>query len=176
MSALADNRLCACGCGTSAPLAPFNDRSRGWVKGKPLQFVHGHGRRKPLRYERDEASGCWNWSGATTSAGYGAFRRNGQHHLAHRYFYEQAKGPIPAGLQLDHLCHNRKCVNPDHLEPVTVAENIRRGEGTKLTPSSVRAIRQSTETQARLATRFGVTRGAIDGIRRGKNWRGVGGE
>ena len=47
---------------------------------------------------------------------------------AHRYAYEELVGPIPEGLQLDHLCRNRSCVNPDHLEPVTCRENLRRGE------------------------------------------------
>lgn len=73
---------------------------------------------------------CWEWSGADTT-GYGHFRLPGRRDvLAHRYAYEYLIGPIPGGLQLDHLCRNRRCVNPEHLEPVTQAENIRRAAKT----------------------------------------------
>lgn len=72
---------------------------------------------------------CWNWIGYIHSDGYGGFWINGKTKQAHRIAYELIKGKIPNGLQLDHLCRNRKCVNPDHLEPVTARENILRGEG-----------------------------------------------
>lgn len=70
-------------------------------------------------------SGCLEWQGAT-SAGYGHIRRDGRAQLVHRYIYEQVIGPIPDGMQIDHLCRNRLCVNIEHLEPVTQAENLRR--------------------------------------------------
>ncbi len=74
--------------------------------------------------------GCWEWQ-ASTSVGYGVIgrgRRGEGTVLAHRAMYEQIVGPIPEGLTLDHLCRNRRCVRPGHLEPVTLAENKRRGE------------------------------------------------
>ena len=76
-------------------------------------------------------NGCWIWQAAIKSDGYGVFWVNGRTVRAHRFAYEMFVGPIPDGLQTDHLCRNRNCVNPAHLEPVTNQENFRRGEGGK---------------------------------------------
>ena len=73
--------------------------------------------------------GCWEWLGAK-ARGYGHFNAGDKRYTsAHRWAFETLRGTIPDGLQLDHLCRNRSCVNPDHLEPVTQEENIRRGYG-----------------------------------------------
>lgn len=69
---------------------------------------------------------CWLWVGAKSSEGYGSFRLNDKAIGAHRVAYELLVGPIPHGLTIDHLCKVRHCVNPAHLEPVTMAENVRR--------------------------------------------------
>lgn len=71
--------------------------------------------------------GCWIWTGAVTTSGYGriGLPRHGTD-LVHRVSYKIFKGPIPQGLHIDHLCMNRLCCNPDHLEAVTQAENNRR--------------------------------------------------
>lgn len=75
-------------------------------------------------YSPDE---CWEWTGAQDSNGYGHMRDGARTVKAHRFSYETAVGPIPGGLEIDHLCRNRLCVNPDHLEPVTDRENWIRG-------------------------------------------------
>lgn len=71
----------------------------------------------------DQTGDCWLWTGAKTTNGYGAFDKR----VAHRWLYERVVGPVPEGLQLDHLCRVRHCVNPAHLEPVTQRENLYRG-------------------------------------------------
>lgn len=73
--------------------------------------------------------GCWTWNGSRTSNGYGRVRRVQKLWSVHRYVYELLLGPVPEGLVLDHLCRNRACCNPAHLEPVTFRENVLRGEG-----------------------------------------------
>jgi hypothetical protein len=68
------------------------------------------------------------WTGRVNEHGYGRFHIGNRQFYAHRYFYEILRAPIPAGLVLDHLCRVPRCVNPDHLEPVTRGENVRRGK------------------------------------------------
>lgn len=70
---------------------------------------------------------CWLWRGGLTSTGYGRFYYLGTNSRAHRLCWEALKGKIPDGLELDHLCRIRNCVNPNHLEPVTTVENTMRG-------------------------------------------------
>lgn len=79
----------------------------------------------------DKTDSCWVWRGQLNNQGYGQFSIKKRHKLAHRLSYEWTIGPIPEGLELDHLCRNTKCVNPAHLEPVTHAENMRRGNQGK---------------------------------------------
>lgn len=81
------------------------------------------------RYRVDNGTGCWLWTATLNTAGYGVAPtgKRGGKTLAHRLVYTFHVGAVPTGLELDHLCRFRHCVNPDHLEPVTHAENVRRG-------------------------------------------------
>lgn len=88
-----------------------------------LRLMHKIGEQTP--------SGCWPWLGALTSGGYGSVGVDSAVKTAHRVVYELLVGPVPEGLDLDHLCRNRWCVNPDHLEPVTRPENVRRGHAAR---------------------------------------------
>lgn len=76
----------------------------------------------------DPLVSCWEWRRGKTAKGYGTFSVRGVKTYAHRYAYELFRDEIPEGLHIDHLCRNRACCNPWHLEPVTAAENYRRGE------------------------------------------------
>ena len=78
------------------------------------------------KIEREAGTECWLWRGSTHKTGYGQVMRNYKNLLAHRAVYEDMRGTIPKGLTLDHLCRNRRCVNPDHLEIVTRGENVLR--------------------------------------------------
>lgn len=102
---------------------------------------HGHQPKREsaeARFARmhtvDKATGCWNWTGTMRGNGYGRLKVGSRYtgdrrdEEAHRFSYEMHKGRIPDGLQLDHLCRNTLCVNPDHLEAVTARVNTLRSE------------------------------------------------
>ena len=76
----------------------------------------------------DSEDGCWNWTGAIHKLGYGQFKFNGSMKRAHRVSYELVKGSIPKGLEIDHICRNRRCVYPDHLRSVTHKVNVLVGD------------------------------------------------
>lgn len=123
---------CACGCG-GVPTAG-------------RRFVHGHNGKRPLR-ERVlsrliiDPSGCLIWAGSLNSTGYGQVEHEHRALYVHRLMYEWFVGPIPDGLHIDHLCRNRACGAPAHLEAVTPKVNILRGDG----PSASQARRDHCE-------------------------------
>lgn len=103
--------------------------------GAQLGYVRRPAYRRFLEKTAPAANGCIEWTGGLNGVGYGQFYRGKKHAgdtgkiYAHRWSYEFFVGPIPEGLHLDHLCRNPKCVNPEHLEPVTCRENLLRGTG-----------------------------------------------
>jgi HNH endonuclease len=130
-------------------------------------------------------SGCWIWLGALDQDNYGvawdsAMQRNAR---AHRHVYETLVGEIPAGKKLLHRCDNPCCVNPDHMFVGTTADNNadckakgRNAAGVKhpqnkLSIEQVLAIRQSAESQRKLAVRFGVSQSLISHIKTRRLWK-----
>lgn len=80
------------------------------------------------KVEVNEETGCWEWAAGKKPNGYGQFRVGDGMVYAHRFAWEAFRGPIPEGLQIDHLCRVRGCVNPEHLEPVDCRTNLLRGD------------------------------------------------
>lgn len=111
-------------------------------------------------YVIEPNSGCWLWIGAV-SGGYGRKQHDGKVQQAHRVSYQLHVGPVPAGKVLDHKCRTKLCVNPDHLEPVTQSENIKRGALPRLL-----AARQQVKTHCPQGH-------PLDGIRKGVVRNGV---
>lgn len=116
------------------------------------------------------------WKGKVAKGtGYGVKQFGGRTVLAHRWVYSWFNGWIPDGLHLDHKCRVRACVNPDHLEAVTRAENSRRGMSTKLTRDQAAEIKRRIPSlrwgeRRKIALEFGVSEGLISDIKYGRAW------
>jgi hypothetical protein len=135
--------------------------------------LHGSPADRLARAYVIETNGCWRWIKGRTTGGYGHFSIRGVYYQAHLLAYILHVGPVPAGLQPDHLCRNRWCVNPADIEFVTAAENIRRGAGARLTASQVaqiRSARRDGEGTRALGRRYGVNHSTISRLVRGLTW------
>jgi hypothetical protein len=156
------------------------------VKGQPIRFRLGHAnrtkQRPPVGAEdyREEDRGhdtpCWIRIGHLNNKGYGKVAIAGKQQYAHRAMYEQEVGPIPPGAVIDHLCRQRDCMRPEHLEATTMATNLQRGRNAKLTPQAVREIRTfwaATVSTKELAEAYGISASQMSRVRRGLRWRNV---
>lgn len=109
----------------------YRSAAKSWGDNGRFVSVVPEAERFWSKVDRSHPSGCWLWLGAPNAFGYGTFARTlapgvQKRVLAHRHAYELLVAPIPEGLTLDHLCERTICVRPDHLEPVTNSENLRR--------------------------------------------------
>lgn len=179
--AIASPGLCRCGCGTATSLIGKTDRGRGLIAGEYRRFAPGHHRKLAAREnfqwaEEDRGFGtpCWTWQGYRNSDGYGQTGIRGKKELAHRVLYEQRVGVIPPGLDLDHKCDVRACVNPAHLQPETRAVNARRGKRAKINSEIAADIRDrgalAGELILLLAQEYGIAPRTVLGILLGERW------
>lgn len=113
---------------------------------------------KILKYT-EQLNGCWLWTRSLNSQGYGKICvGNSETKLVHRVAYEIFKGPIGNGMELDHLCRNPRCCNPDHLEPVSHRENMLRGKTVGAANAIKTHCKNGHELNEANAYRFGVKR------------------
>lgn len=132
-----------------------------------------------IQEDRGYKTPCWVWQGCVNNQGYGITKRGlPKTRLSHVVEYEKKYGAVPEGLELDHLCSIILCINPDHLEPVTHTDNVRRGKKSKLTPEIAELIRQEYNApgkkfgrQSSLGRKFGIVSSAVWSVVHGKTWK-----
>lgn len=168
--------LCHCGCGERTTIASATRRHLGHLKGHPVRYVPGHQFSSPSpEFLVEENTGCWIWQRAKDRHGYGLAHVNRKTLPAHRMIYQRLVGPIPQGLDLDHLCRTPLCVNPEHLEPVSRAENLRRGTATKVTMQQVKEIRSLRGQMGYkgIGARYGINPHTVSTIMTRRSWKDV---
>lgn len=117
-------------------LVTSDDPIESWLTPALMNFF--------MKTEGDWDTGCWNWAAAKDKDNYPRFKNCNKNRQAHRWIYETLVGPIPEGLDLDHVCVNETCVAPNHLEPVSKAENQRRKVFRRAEAAAGRPIRIKT--------------------------------
>lgn len=112
---------------------------------------------------------CWIWTRVINKGGYAKLGTR----LVHRIHWIERNGPIPVGHELDHLCKQTACVNPDHVEPVTHAINVRRGRVAKINQETAEKIRAEVGSLRAIGARYGLHHTTVLAIRKGTRSRGV---
>jgi hypothetical protein len=182
-------KLCECGCGELAPISTQNRPADGHIKGQPVRFIHGHRARLNIIPVRDRLvakaepahdlspngmAGCLIWTDRLNEAGYGKVTmEDGFQARAHRIAWLLSGRTIPEGMVLDHLCRRPSCINVDHLEPVTNAENSRRGAKAKINmeqADEIRLLRREGWLAKDIAAAYGLATDSVYGISYGKRW------
>lgn len=114
------------------------------------------------KHYRVDENGCWIWLMCLHKDGYATIHRKGKTTLGHIFTYVEKYGPVPEGLELDHTCEVRRCINPDHVEPVTHHENLLRSRlSTKFSDeeiAEVRRLRKEGMSTKELALKFNMNR------------------
>jgi hypothetical protein len=176
---------CHCGCGEMTTIVTSKEANTRYLcyVGKPKIYMHNHHMRlsaEPYTVEdRGYQTACWIWRRSLSKKGYGTKCKGDGYsgtQQAHIWYWEQKNGPVPDGKMLDHLCRQRACCNPEHMEPVTNAENVQRGEIAVLTTEGVREVRARAaygEKQINIALELGISPTTVSMIVKRKTWRNV---
>jgi ribosomal protein L11 len=160
--------LCKCGCGQKTTISKWGEKRSGYKKGQSKDYINGHAQKLPYSFvleDRGYSSPCWIWKRhISRRTGYGLLGNSetkilGGSRRAHRYFYNLLIGPVPTKLQLHHLCHVKCCVNPNHLEPLTSSQHMRKSPQAKLSLEQIDEIVELRKNKAQLndiATRYNI--------------------
>ena len=161
--------ICACGCGLELP-TDKQGRSTTYRKGH-------HFRKQGPRFTIEDcgySTPCMIWNGQLNKDGYAIGWHEGRTRQMHIVYYRRAHPEHLPGYPLDHLCRQRPCVNDKHMEPVTNAENVRRGLSAKLSAQAVLEIKSRPfDRGADLAREYRVSPQTICDIRKGRKWADI---
>lgn len=119
-------------------------------RGRPMDALIRRASDDPARFWQkvDKGSSCWEWTAFRGADGYGRFMVDRTPRLAHRVAFEDANGPIPDGMEIDHMCHNHGCVNPAHLRLATRSLNAQNMSGARVDSSTgIRGVRYRADTR-----------------------------
>lgn len=125
----------------------------------------------PHEYDVDPETGCWIWAKQLVGGRYGRKWVGGRGVMAHIWYYEQANGPVPEGLEIDHLCRVKACVNPAHLE--AVSRTVNRQRRSVVSEDQVRDVRRRNLTATQAAEVLGISVTAASWIVRRMTWKGI---